>query len=100
MKETKDYFALIMAGGVGSRFWPTSRSAFPKQFQDLTGSGKTLLQQTYDRLDGWCLQNKFMYLPTKIILPLSTISCLNWILIKSYANQSCATQPHACFMPL
>ncbi|MGB2404916.1 MAG: mannose-1-phosphate guanylyltransferase [Flavobacteriaceae bacterium] len=52
MKETKDYFALIMAGGVGSRFWPTSRSAFPKQFQDLTGSGKTLLQQTYDRLEG------------------------------------------------
>ena len=41
-----------MAGGVGSRFWPTSREAFPKQFQDLSGSGRTLLQQTVDRLEG------------------------------------------------
>ena len=41
-----------MAGGVGSRFWPTSREAFPKQFQDLSGSGRTLLQQTIDRLEG------------------------------------------------
>lgn len=41
-----------MAGGVGSRFWPTSRANYPKQFQDLTGVGRTLLQQTYDRLEG------------------------------------------------
>ena len=41
-----------MAGGVGSRFWPTSRESFPKQFQDLSGSGRTLLQQTIDRLEG------------------------------------------------
>ena len=41
-----------MAGGVGSRFWPTSKEAFPKQFQDLSGSGRTLLQQTIDRLEG------------------------------------------------
>ena len=41
-----------MAGGVGSRFWPTSRANYPKQFQDLTGTGRTLLQQTYDRLKG------------------------------------------------
>lgn len=50
MKDTNN-FALIMAGGVGSRFWPTSRANYPKQFQDLTGTGRTLLQQTYDRLD-------------------------------------------------
>lgn len=41
-----------MAGGVGSRFWPTSRANYPKQFQDLTGVGRTLLQQTFDRLTG------------------------------------------------
>lgn len=41
-----------MAGGVGSRFWPTSRTNYPKQFQDLTGVGRTLLQQTFDRLTG------------------------------------------------
>ncbi len=38
-----------MAGGIGSRFWPMSRNVFPKQFLDILGSGKTLLQQTYDR---------------------------------------------------
>ncbi len=39
-----------MAGGVGSRFWPVSTQAFPKQFHDLLGSGQTLLQQTFNRL--------------------------------------------------
>jgi mannose-1-phosphate guanylyltransferase len=38
-----------MAGGVGSRFWPLSRSNKPKQFLDILGSGRTLLQETYDR---------------------------------------------------
>lgn len=42
-------FVLIMAGGVGSRFWPASREHLPKQFLDITGSGRTLLQTTYDR---------------------------------------------------
>jgi len=38
-----------MAGGIGSRFWPESRTAKPKQFLDILGTGKTLLQMTYDR---------------------------------------------------
>lgn len=38
-----------MAGGVGSRFWPLSRAARPKQFLDILGTGKTFLQQTYER---------------------------------------------------
>ncbi len=38
-----------MAGGVGSRFWPVSRTEFPKQFIDFFGVGKTLIQSTYDR---------------------------------------------------
>jgi mannose-1-phosphate guanylyltransferase len=38
-----------MAGGVGSRFWPMSRTAFPKQFHDILGTGRTLIQMTYDR---------------------------------------------------
>jgi mannose-1-phosphate guanylyltransferase len=38
-----------MAGGVGSRLWPASRSGNPKQFHDMTGSGKTLLRQTFER---------------------------------------------------
>lgn len=39
-----------MAGGIGSRFWPMSRTAHPKQFLDILGTGETLIQQTYNRL--------------------------------------------------
>lgn len=42
-------FVVIMAGGVGSRFWPYSRNSRPKQFIDVLGTGKSLLQMTYDR---------------------------------------------------
>lgn len=42
-------FCVIMAGGVGSRLWPLSRKVYPKQFHDLLGCGRTMLQQTYDR---------------------------------------------------
>ena len=38
-----------MAGGIGSRFWPMSRTAYPKQFLDILNTGKTLIQQTYER---------------------------------------------------
>ncbi len=42
-------YCVIMAGGVGSRFWPLSRTNKPKQFLDIMGVGKTLIQQTFDR---------------------------------------------------
>jgi mannose-1-phosphate guanylyltransferase len=45
----KNRYVIIMAGGVGSRFWPLSRKEKPKQFLDILGSGETLLQQTYRR---------------------------------------------------
>ena len=38
-----------MAGGIGSRFWPMSRTNHPKQFLDILGTGKTLIQQTFER---------------------------------------------------
>ncbi|MGV6845701.1 MAG: mannose-1-phosphate guanylyltransferase [Lutibacter sp.] len=47
----KDFYAIIMAGGVGSRFWPQSTKSNPKQFLDLLGVGKTLLQQTFNRFE-------------------------------------------------
>ncbi len=50
----KNHYCIIMAGGVGSRFWPMSRSAHPKQFIDILGTGRTLLQQTYDRFMKLC----------------------------------------------
>ena len=45
----KDIYAAIMAGGIGSRFWPASRTSKPKQFLDILGIGRTLIQSTYDR---------------------------------------------------
>ena len=44
-----NYYLVIMAGGVGSRFWPVSSEELPKQFLDILGTGRTLLQLTADR---------------------------------------------------
>jgi len=46
----KNYYAILMAGGVGSRFWPVSTQDFPKQFHDMLGTGDTLIQKTFSRL--------------------------------------------------
>ena len=46
----KNYYAILMAGGVGSRFWPVSTVEFPKQFHDMLGAGETLIQKTFSRL--------------------------------------------------
>jgi len=46
----KNYYAILMAGGVGSRFWPVSTTQFPKQFHDMLGTGDTLIQKTFSRL--------------------------------------------------
>lgn len=46
----KNYYAILMAGGVGSRFWPVSTPEFPKQFHDMLGTGDTLVQKTFARL--------------------------------------------------
>ncbi len=59
----KNYYAILMAGGVGSRFWPISTSDNPKQFHDMLGTGDTLIQKTFKRL------NKFI--PTENILILT-----------------------------
>ncbi len=45
----KNLYVVLMAGGVGVRFWPYSRNAKPKQFLDVLGIGKSLLQSTYER---------------------------------------------------
>ncbi len=45
----KNHYVAIMAGGIGSRFWPMSRTAYPKQFLDILHTGRTLIQGTYDR---------------------------------------------------
>ena len=54
MKVNKDYYCVIMAGGIGARFWPMSHSAHPKQFIDILGTGQTLIQQTFNRMAKLC----------------------------------------------
>ncbi|MBN2481149.1 MAG: NTP transferase domain-containing protein [Bacteroidales bacterium] len=46
----KHHYCVVMAGGIGSRFWPLSKTKKPKQFLDILGTGRTLIQQTFDRL--------------------------------------------------
>lgn len=50
----KNNHLVIMAGGVGSRFWPMSTPDYPKQFIDVLGCGRTLIQLTVDRFQGIC----------------------------------------------
>lgn len=59
---------VIMAGGIGSRFWPMSTPQCPKQFLDITGYGRTMIQQAYDRFAGiidvknlWVVTSKDYY---------------------------------------
>lgn len=52
--ENNENHLVIMAGGVGSRFWPMSTSEKPKQFIDVLGCGRTLIQLTVDRFSGIC----------------------------------------------
>jgi len=56
----KNTYIVIMAGGVGSRFWPLSRKSFPKQFHDFLGTGKSLIQMTYDRHLSICPKENFI----------------------------------------
>lgn len=51
MNEKKHHYVLIMAGGIGSRFWPVSRKSLPKQFIDILGTGESLITQTYKRFE-------------------------------------------------
>ncbi|MFO8021402.1 MAG: mannose-1-phosphate guanylyltransferase [Perlabentimonas sp.] len=54
MTNRNDIYCVIMAGGIGSRFWPLSRSNKPKQFIDILGTGSSLIQQTFKRATKFC----------------------------------------------
>ncbi len=70
MPDSTHNYCLILAGGVGSRLWPTSRACRPKQFIDLAGTGETLLQQTYHRFASF-LPESHIYVSTQVAyLPL------------------------------
>lgn len=63
MKENN--YAIIMAGGIGSRFWPMSKSSSPKQFHDILGLGKSLIQMTFDRLSKVCPHDQIIIVTNK-----------------------------------
>ena len=60
-----------MAGGIGSRFWPVSTADFPKQFHDMLGTGKSLLQQTFSRLSKLIPQEQILILTNERYLDLT-----------------------------
>ena len=65
-------YCIIMAGGIGSRFWPLSRKARPKQFIDILGTGRTFIQQTFDRFS--------KFIPTENFLVVTSVNYRDMVL--------------------
>lgn len=61
-------YVCIMAGGIGSRFWPESRVQYPKQFLDLLGTGRSLIQWTYHRFKHICPQENIYFITNQSYL--------------------------------
>jgi len=61
-----NYYTVIMAGGVGTRFWPVSTKQFPKQFHDMLGTGSTLIQKTYERFERFVPSENILIATNKI----------------------------------
>jgi len=59
----KHHYVAIMAGGIGSRFWPKSRTSYPKQFLDILNTGKSLIRWTYERYAAF-IPNENIYIVT------------------------------------
>jgi len=66
----ENYYVAIMAGGIGSRFWPGSREKNPKQFLDILHTGKSLLQSTYDRFARFIAEDHIFIITSKQYIPL------------------------------
>jgi mannose-1-phosphate guanylyltransferase len=70
MVKSKHNFCVIMAGGIGARFWPMSRTSHPKQFIDILGTGETLIQQTYKRFTKICPRENIYIVTNEIYVDL------------------------------
>ena len=62
----KNHYCVIMAGGIGSRFWPLSRTEKPKQFVDILGIGKTFIQMTFERFASFIPTENFVVVTGEI----------------------------------
>ena len=83
----KNYYAIIMAGGIGSRFWPISRTSHPKQFIDILGTGKTLIQNTYERFLKICPKENIYIVTNDIYTDLVKLQ------LPDMADQQILTEP-------
>lgn len=72
-------YCVIMAGGIGSRFWPLSTQKFPKQFQDILGVGRTMIQQTYDRISKIIPDENIFVITNKEYVELPISSCRKFL---------------------
>ncbi|WP_316811415.1 mannose-1-phosphate guanylyltransferase [Pedobacter heparinus] len=101
MTGASNTYILIMAGGVGSRFWPKSRNNFPKQFIDILGLGKSLIQLTYDRFLKICPNEQIYVLTNESYANLvqeQLPSLLNTnILLEPSRNNTAPCIAYACY---
>jgi mannose-1-phosphate guanylyltransferase len=99
--QNKDTFVLIMAGGVGSRFWPKSRNHCPKQFIDILGTGQSLLQMTYNRFLKICSKENIYILSNQKYLNLITEQIqginLSNVLLEPIANNTAPCIAYASY---
>ena len=58
-------YCIIMAGGIGSRFWPLSKDNYPKQFLDILGTGKSFIRSTYERFSPVIPDENFLIVTNK-----------------------------------
>ena len=70
-------YCVIMAGGVGSRFWPMSKTSQPKQFIDILGVGETLIQQTFKRFEKICPSENIFIVTNEIYRDLIKVQIPN-----------------------
>lgn len=111
LRRSSDPVAVIMAGGSGTRFWPASRQATPKQFLRFTAGGQSLIQQTVSRLSPFIEQDRVLVvttasqvelvreqLPHVVVLaepvPKNTAPCLG--LAAAYVQQAVGDVPLVC----
>ena len=71
-------YLLVMAGGIGSRFWPVSSEQYPKQFLDFLGTGMSLLQQTIHRFEG-IVEHENIFILTNERYKTIVLDQLGWI---------------------
>lgn len=92
-----NYYAVIMAGGVGSRFWPVSTNVFPKQFHDMLGAGQTLLQKTFSRLQKFIPTENILILTNEIYKDL-VISQLSFVDVQNIVLEPTMRNTAPCIL--